>query len=239
MSPRAFHDEMRKVGDRAMKESLLSDGGVNLRRGVRSARERTHQVLTLLGVPTAPKLIRAVHDAFFSGELLPSQLSSLRRHDERSYRSLPNARPYYLCPALATDRLSPARALLTVSTWPLHRRVVGPLSPRVDFLYAAVRVADIVITLAHPREHTYEGASQSATERLLWRFAVKIPGALAVGPAAPVTRENTDVLDPWLVRRAARAELDVHANADRLSRAELAQRAREQLTDMERLFGRR
>lgn len=230
---------MRKVGDRGMKETLLDDEGVNLRRGMRSARERTHQVLTLLGVPTTPKLIRAVHDAFFSGELSPSQLSSLRRHDERSYRSLPDARPCYLCPALTADRLSPARALLTVSTWPLHQRVVGPLSSRVDFLYAGIRVADIVIALAHPRERTCGGVPASATERLLWRFAVQIPGALAGAPAAPGTLENKDVLDPWLLRRAARAELDIHANADRINRADIAQRAREQLTNVEQLFGRR
>ncbi|XHM65369.1 hypothetical protein ACE6JH_00050 [Streptomyces nigra] len=50
----------------------------------------------LLGTPAAPKLIVGVHEAFFPGELSASKLSSLRRDEERSYRSSPGARPYYL-----------------------------------------------------------------------------------------------------------------------------------------------
>ena len=33
------------------------------------AREQVHQALTLLGTPAAPKLIAAVHEAFFAGQL--------------------------------------------------------------------------------------------------------------------------------------------------------------------------
>src|SRR5258706_4360194 len=50
-------------------------------------REQVHQVLTLLSVPAAPKLIIAVHDAFFAGEILGARLTSLRRDEERSFRS--------------------------------------------------------------------------------------------------------------------------------------------------------
>ena len=71
------------------------------------AREQVHQALTLLGAPAAPKLIAAVHEAFFAGQLAPSRLASLRRDEERSYRAAPGARPYYLCPALTSDLLSP------------------------------------------------------------------------------------------------------------------------------------
>ena len=204
----------------------------------RPAREQVHQALTLLGVPATPKLIRAVHNAFFAGELAPARLTSLRRHEERSYRSLPNARSYYLCPALTADLFSPARALLTVSTWPLRQRVVGPLSPRVDYLYAAIRVADLVGALAALNAPSEQSVSASASERLLWRFAVNIPGALAATPPVPGTGGKPAILEPRLVRRAAQAELDVHAGADRAGRNATAQRAREQLSEVERLFGR-
>jgi hypothetical protein len=40
-----------------------------------------------------------------------------------------------------------------------------------------------------------------------------------------------------VVIRAARAELDVHADSDRRTRAEAAKRAREQLDDVGQLFG--
>ena len=123
------------------------------------AREQVHQALTLLGVPAAPKLIGAVHSAFFTGQLAASRLASLRRDEERSYRAAPGARPYYLCPALTSDLLSPARALLCVSTWPLEQRIVGPLSPRVDFLTAAIRTAEAARALSGTGPASLAGAS--------------------------------------------------------------------------------
>ncbi|HYS33081.1 MAG TPA: hypothetical protein VEM58_12565, partial [Streptosporangiaceae bacterium] len=72
------------------------------------AREQVHQTLTLLGAPAAPRLIVAVHDAFYAGRLAGARLTSLRRDEERSFRSAPYARPYYLCAALAADLLAPA-----------------------------------------------------------------------------------------------------------------------------------
>ena len=101
-------------------------------------REQTHQALTLLGVPAAPRLLSTVHQAFFAGTLATSRLASLRRDEERSFRLAPYARPYYLCAALTADLLAPTRGLLAVSTWPMEKRVIGPLSPRVDYLTAAV-----------------------------------------------------------------------------------------------------
>ncbi|MBG0818852.1 hypothetical protein [Planomonospora sp. ID82291] len=181
-------------------------------------REQVHQALLLLGVPTAAKLVVAVNEAFFAGGLRSPQLSSLRRDEERSFRSDPYARPYYLCAAL-TDRLSPARGLLAASTWPLEARVVGPLSPRVDFLTAATRIAEHLARLAEP---------PPGAVRLLSRMAQNIPGAVE-GGFGPV--------DPATVVGAARAELEVHLPADTAQRAEVAARAGDQLTDVERLFG--
>ncbi|MGC5012380.1 hypothetical protein ACLQ2R_16570 [Streptosporangium sp. DT93] len=180
-------------------------------------REQVHQALAMLGVPTPAKLIVAVNDAFFSRELRGSQLTSLRRDEERSFRSDPYARPYYLCAAL-TDRLSPARGLLADSTWPPERRVLGPLSPRVDFLVSAMRVAEHLTRLAEP---------PPGAVRLLSRMAQNIPGAVeGFAPAGPAT-----------VIRAARAELEVHRAADTAQRAEVAARATRRLPDAERLFG--
>nr|WP_260408289.1 hypothetical protein [Planomonospora venezuelensis] len=180
-------------------------------------REQVHQALLLLGVPSAAKLVVTVNEAFFSGALRGPQLTSLRRDEERSFRSDPYARPYYLCAAL-TDRLSPARGLLADSTWPLEARVVGPLSPRVDYLTAAVRIAEHLVRLADP---------PPGAVRLLSRMAQNIPGGA----------EGFAPVDPAAVIRAARAELEVHAASDAAQRAEVAARAGGQLTDVERLFG--
>ncbi len=183
-------------------------------------REQVHQALTLLGVPAAPRLIVAVHEAFFSGQLVPARLTSLRRDEERSFRSAQNSRAYYLCAALTADLLAPARALLAVSTWPLERRVIGPLSPRVDFLTATMAVASSIARIPDPGPGAWA---------LLWRFAVNIPGA----------QRGTGRAEPGRVAAAAQAELDVHADRDCEHRQAAAQRIRGQLDEAEQLFGSR
>ncbi|MFG1827808.1 hypothetical protein ACGFIJ_35500 [Microbispora bryophytorum] len=202
--------------------------------GLLPVREQAHQVLTLLGVPAAPKLISAVQGAFFADELQPSRLASLRRDEERSYRTAPNARPYYLCPALTADLLAPARALLTVSTWPMEQRIIGGHSPRVDFLTAARKVAEAVVT-RRQLGHAWSPEAMFQAEQLLRNFAANIPGALP----SPSPGRGGDLIDPDQVAAAAAAELVLHADVDEQERAVAAERARRQLSEAERLFGTR
>jgi hypothetical protein len=184
------------------------------------AREQVHQALTLLGGPAAPRLIVAVHDAFFAGSLPAARLTSLRRDEERSFRSAPYARPYYVCAALTADLLAPARGLLAISAWPMDRRIVGPLSPRVDYLRAAIRIAERF------RDQDISGPNADS-RRLLWRFAANIPRAAT----------SISTMDPDEIVIAARAELEVHQRADSEQRTAAALRARAQLDDTEQLFG--
>jgi hypothetical protein len=142
----------------------------------------------------------------------------MRRDEERSFRAAPFARPYYICAALAAERLSPSRGLLAISTWPLEKRVIGSLSPRVDFLEAAIRVAEAIERIPAP---------VPAARRLLLRFAASIPGAAA----------GADRVDPAAVKAAAEAELSVHRDEDTQTRQEAARRARRQLDDAAQLFG--
>ncbi len=184
-------------------------------------REQVYEALSLLQVPAAPKLIATVHEAFFGSTFPTTRVTSLKRDEERSFRTAPFARPYYICAALSADYLSPSRGLLAVSTWPMERRVIGSLSPRVDFLTAAVRVADAIERIPTP---------PPTARRLLQRFAASIPGA---------SGEARDQVKPDVVRQAADAELSVHASADSRMRREAADRARRQLADAEQLFGAR
>jgi hypothetical protein len=181
-------------------------------------REQVHQALTLLGAPAAPRLIVAVHEAFYAGKLVSSRLTSLRRDEERSFRAAPYARPYYLCAALTADLLSPARGLLAISTWPMDRRIIGPLSPRVDYLSAAISVAEQLERSSDP---------DPAARRLLWRFAANIPRAAS----------SMHSMTPRDVATAARSELAVHEDSDSAHRRAEARRARSQLDDAAQLFG--
>ncbi|PWU52374.1 hypothetical protein DLJ47_19090 [Micromonospora sp. S4605] len=187
-----------------------------------SMRDQVHHALTLLSAPAAPKLIAEVHNAFFGAAgpgLVAGKLTHLRRDEERSFRTAPHSRPYYLCSALTAEHLAPARGLLAVSTWPLEHRIIGPLSPRVDFLTATIKVAE---QAARMPEQTLTVA------RLLRRFATSIPGAV----------DGYEAVDPAIVIKAAQAELAVHADADRADRAAAADRAR-RLDEAEQLYGSR
>lgn len=184
-------------------------------------REHVHQALTLLGVPAAAKMIVAVDESFFSGTITNAKLTSLRRDEERSFRSSPNSRPYYLCAALSAERLSPVRGVLAVSTWPLHRRIIGSLSPRTDLLTSTIRIAEHLQRLTHASENPLGGF------RLLTAMAQNIPGAVTdFGPA-----------DPDKVITAARAELAVHEEKDQQHRKAVAERAASQLAEVNQLFG--
>lgn len=203
--------------DRTRAESPAARPGAG--RVLLPLREQVHQALTLLTVPAAPRLISAVHEAFFAGSIPGSRLTSLRRDEERSFRTAPFARPYYLCAALIADYLAPVRGLLAISTWPIEKRVIGSLSPRVDYLTAAIQIAGSLQRIPEP--------SRAAT-RLAWRFAANIPGAA-----------RGDRPDPEVIADAARAELAVHADVDTAARKSAATRARRQLDDTQQLFGAR
>ncbi|HSZ43564.1 MAG TPA: hypothetical protein VK817_26665 [Trebonia sp.] len=181
-------------------------------------REQVYEALSLLQVPAAPKLIATVHEAFFATTFPTQRVTSLRRDEERSFRTAPFARPYYICAALTADYLSPSRGLLAVSTWPMEERVIGPLSPRVDFLEAAIRVAQAIERIPAP---------VPAARRLLLRFAASIPGA----------SDATNHANPRAVKAAAEAELSVHKDKDAATRKAAAERARQQLGDAEQFFG--
>lgn len=183
-------------------------------------REQVHEALNLLTVPAAPRLIATVHEAFFSTTFASSKLTSMKRDEENSFRLAPFARPYYICAALTADRLTPARGLLAISTWPTERRMIGPLSPRTDFLVSAIKVAEAV-------ERLPQATSQAHPLQLLYRFSRNIPGA----PAHPAA------LDPRAVIEAAQAELAVHEHQDSATRQNAATRARQQLDDAEQFFG--
>ncbi len=197
-----------------------AESAVSTRPSLLPLREQVHEALSLLTVPAAPRLIATVHEAFFAGTFPTIRLTSMKRDEERSFRTAPFARPYYICAALTADLLAPARGLLAISTWPMERRVIGSLSPRVDYLTGAIRVAEAIERLPAP---------VPAARRLLWRFAASIPGAA----------ESAASTNPHEVMQAALAELAVHQAADQATRHAAGRRARDQLDDVQQLFGTR
>jgi hypothetical protein len=184
-----------------------------------TVREQVHEALSLLRVPAQPRLLAKAHGAFFATGLRPERLTSLRRDEESSFTAAPFARPYYLCAALSAEHLSPSRGLLAISTWPLERRVIGPRSPTADHLTAAISIAIAVQRLPSPPRPALA---------LLAEVAGSVRGAVsAPGPVSPES-----------LIQAARAHLEELRDGDDADRSEGAGRARDQLNQVELLFGR-
>ncbi len=216
---RLWDESLARLEAEQHSESQMRHPAVARAGAILPAREQVHQALTLLGAPAAPRLIVAVHDAFYpAGGLASAKLTSLRRDEERSFKTAPYARPYYICAALTSEHLAPARGLLAVSTWPMRTRIIGPLSPRVDYLTAAIRIAQRFQDLS---------PDNVDARRLLWRFAANIPRAAT----------GMSTMDPGEIVKAAESELALHERPDSEIREAAAKRARDQLDDVGQLFG--
>jgi len=207
---RAWDRALEREVEEAEVEEADQSAAPNSEGGPASAllplREQVHEALSVLQVPAAPRLIAMVHEAFFATTFPTARLTSLRRDEERSFRT------------------APSRGLLAISTWPMERRLIGSLSPRVDFLVSAINVAQAIEQVPQP---------VPAARALLARFAANVRGSSTAGLRAGVASG----MDPHVVIRAAQAELEVHQDEDRRTRAEAATRAREQLDEAEQLFG--
>lgn len=191
---------------------------------VRSLRDQVIQALQLLGRPAALGLVNDVASARW-GEPVPTRrMASLRRDEQTSYNSRPGARPVYVSAALSADRFAPIRGVLTLSSWPLEVRIVGPSSPRVDVLHNLRRLAEEVDV----------GSSSDqvwvpALERVVMRLARTVPTALREGGSVSVETDQ--------VRQACDAELAVLEATDDDVRARAADRALSQLGEDQQLFG--
>jgi hypothetical protein len=187
-----------------------------------TSREQTHALLNAVGVPISPQLIISLAGALYGEELSYKAVTSLRHDERRAHIKAPGTRSYYICPALQHDTFAPVRGLLTVSSWDLADRLIGPLTPRTTHLR-------LTIHLAESLDRAGDGdadptANAVAIERLLWRLSATVPG---------VRRSE---LDPGRIHEAADRELAVLVNQDAADRATAARRA-VHLPEAQRLFG--
>ncbi len=188
----------------------------------RSARQVVTGALAEIGVACRAKIVADYAEARFGQRVEPRMLAALRR-DERRAWDKGTARPTYVVPALEGRFFQPVRGLLTLSDWPLERRLLGPWSERADHLAATAQLARQLAWLS--------GRDAAVAERLapvVAGMAASIPGALD-GPG----------LDTARVAEAAEAELGPLAARDEPSRREAAARARGQLPADQQLWGTR
>jgi hypothetical protein len=189
----------------------------------RSARSRTVSALTELGVPSSPKQIAEYSEACTGERFDVRALASIRRDEQRSWRS-GSKREVYIVPALEGEWFLAGRGRLALSHWPLPLRLIGPLSPRADHLRSCLRIIHQIEVL---------GAASGAAKRLtnlLAQYARTVPSALK-----DVWSDNEPDLKQ--VERAVRAELDLIGNQDDSSRQRAAERAARQLDSEQSVWG--
>jgi hypothetical protein len=194
------------------------------RRSAQPGRELAISALAELEVPSSPKLVSAYAEARFSSDLRPSAFASIRRDEERAWRSPRTSRAVYLAPALDAGRFLPLRGLVTLSDWDLWRRLVGPRSARVDHLRATRAVARYFAWLKE------SGAEALAVERMA-RLLTDLSRTL------PSIDDGFTTPEPDEVVRAVEAELLILEEDDRDLRVAAADRARQQLDDAKLLWG--
>jgi len=206
---------LRRSAERARHPRRRGEAGG----GRTSTRSQALAALDDMGVPSPPREIAGFHLARFGSELDVRGLASVRRDERKAFDRYGSNRPApYLVPALDTRLLQPVRGPLTLSSWQLERRLLGPTSSRVDHLRLTRRFAELAKELS--------GERRDRTLELAARYAQSITGAL--GDAQP---------DPDSIIEAADSELSEISSMDEDERAGAAQRARQQLKPDEQLWG--
>jgi hypothetical protein len=186
----------------------------------RSSRQVIAGALAEIGVACRARVVSDYAEARFGQRVEPRTLAALRR-DERRAWDKSSARPTYIVPALEGRYFQPVRGLLTLSEWPLERRLLGPWSERADHLAATAQLARQLAWLSERDAAVAERLAPVVAE-----MAASIPGALE-GPG----------LDTARVESAALAELGPLGDRDEPWRREAAARARQQLPREQQLWG--
>jgi hypothetical protein len=189
-------------------------------RSARSSRQAVTEALAEIGVPCRARILADYVEAR-SGERIDSRAFAALRRDERVAWGKGSARPVFIVPALEGRFFQPVRGLLSLSDWPLERRVIGPWSERADHLAATAQLARQLAWLS--------GRDAAVAQRLaplVAGMARSIPGAVDAGK-----------VDTARVEAAAEAEHAALAERDGPWRKEAAARARAQLSEEQQLWG--
>jgi len=186
----------------------------------RSARQVITGALAEIGVACRARIVADYAGARFGQRVEPRMLAALRR-DERRAWDKNTARPTYVVPALEGRFFQPVRGLLTLSDWPLERRLLGPWSERADHLAATAQLARQLAWLSERDAAVAERLAPVVAE-----MAASIPGAL-----------DGAGVDTARVASAAEAELRPLKERDEPWRQEAAARARGQLPADQQLWG--
>lgn len=169
------------------------------RKPAKPLRELALDALDDIGASAPPALIADFADALTGTRPSPSRFASLKRDEESAARRNIDARPAWIVPAISAANLTAIPRLLTSSSWPLERRIIGSRSMRADNLRIAMKLSERLDQLREV------GAQEARNvQRLMFPMARAIPGGSEAGQD----------IDTERLRRAASAELALIEEAD-------------------------
>lgn len=186
----------------------------------RSFREVVVDVLSDFAAPAAPSLIAEYAAATYGVSLPLSRFPSLRRDEKNAWKNDGTSKPVWIAPALNATSYEPMPRFLTLSSWDLRDRMIGPHTPRVAYLKVMLAIIRRYTALSGTDSDTAE-----AVLKLLHKRGAAIPGALR--------RSDPETMEKMASMETARLE-----PRDLQDRAEAAAQTAGVLVDEEqRLFG--
>lgn len=140
----------------------------------RPVRERLLDALLEIGCMAHSRQLALYVECLHGHRLASTRFSSISRDEERAARR-GYTRALWLCHALVFDRGSPMRGLWARSDWPLHERIMAPLSGRVLHLRLTAGLARLAI------EHEADAADALGLKHLAANAAGGMGTAVAHG----------------------------------------------------------
>ena len=179
-----------------------------------SPRSRALALLDGVGQPLSAATLADLSQIQPGSPLVARTIVALLERERRDATPNPRLQPVWLVPALETEELTPAPALLARSDWPVERRLVSGRTRRVATLTVLLCLLDWQAT----------GQLPDVGLVLLERLARSVPDAT----------DWEDRFNPARIRQAVRGELDQIAPLDAAARAAAAARLAQLPPDQQR-----
>jgi len=186
--------------------------GVAVRASQPRRRQLLIDVLERLGGPASLRCLSELAGVWCGVSITASAIRSLLRAEARLYRQDPGGCADLLVPALDAATLNAITPLVTWSSWPAERRLIGTRSLRVLQLSTLFALLD----------RRYENECQERLDILTRSYAESVPGAIA--PGQPLDRERVHAAADAELRELAGIDADDRRGAsERLLQLPLAQ----------------
>jgi hypothetical protein len=210
----------RRLAKLRKRRERLEVSSRSRREAARPLRDLVLDLLDDAKTPLNSLLLASVCRPLFGREIPATRFGTLSNDEEKSFVSS-RVRPVYLCHCLMHDSGQAMKRFWARSDWPLHERIIGPITGRVLFLRGAIWTI----------QHAMQPSDAQDPNKLYYVAADQ------ARDAGLQVRRGDFPFDDWL--EALASMLARHQPEDEGVRRDAAVRIQDRLTDHELLFGAR